>query len=117
MGRTVNPITPAIAPEVVAILAIAARLGIVLEPRGDKLRFRPRSAMTQELAARIKANKAELMALLQRDGPLTATDKTPPAQRPNSPHGTESGVLSVLSVSEQGESLWCEVDCQPLPWP
>ena len=108
MGRTVNPATPAIAPEVAAILAIVARLGIVLEPRGDKLRYHPRSAMTQELAARIKANKAELLALLQRNDPLTATDKTPTPQRANSPHGTRSGVLSVLSVSEQGKGLWCE---------
>ena len=108
MGRTVNPAIPAIAPEVAAILAIVARSGIVLEPRGDKLRYHPRSAMTQELAARIKANKAELLALLQRNDPLTATDKTPTPQRANSPHGTRSGVLSVLSVSEQGKGLWCE---------
>ena len=108
MGRTVNPAIPAIAPEVAAILAIVARSGIVLEPRGDKLRYHPRSAMTQELAARIKANKAELLALLQRNDPLTATDKTPTLQRPNSRHGTKSGVLSVLSVSEQGKGLWCE---------
>ena len=108
MGRTVNPAIPAIAPEVAAILAIVARLGIVLEPRGDKLRYHPRSAMTQELAARIKANKAELLALLQRNDPLTATDKTPTPQRANSPHGTRSGVLSFLSVSEQGKGLWCE---------
>ena len=114
MGRTVNPTTPAIAPEVVAILAIVARLGIVLEPRGDKLRYHPRSAMTQELAARIKANKAELLALLQRDDALIATDRTPTPQRPNSPHGTESGVLSVLSVSEQGKGLWCEEELELL---
>ena len=103
-----KPATPDIAPEVVAILAIVARLGIVLETQGGKLRYHPRSAMTQELAARIKANKAELLALLQRNDPLTATDKTPTPQRANSPHGTISGVLSVLSVSEQGKGLWCE---------
>lgn len=103
-----NPATPAIAPEVAAILAIVARLGIVLESRGDKLRYHPRSAMTHELAARIKSNKAALLALLQRDDPVTATDKPPTLQGLNSLHGTESRVLSVLSVSEQGKGLWCE---------
>jgi len=45
-------------------MADLARLGIKLEADGDRLRYSPRSAVTPELAKRMKAHKAELLALL-----------------------------------------------------
>jgi hypothetical protein len=39
-------------------------LGIQLEADGARLRFRPREAVTADLAARLKAHKAELLAIL-----------------------------------------------------
>ena len=41
--------------------------GIQLAVAGDRRRYRPRSAVTPELAARMKANKGELLALLRVD--------------------------------------------------
>ena len=44
-----------------------ARLGIQLEAHGDRLRYSPRSAVTPELAAQMKAHKPELLARLRPD--------------------------------------------------
>jgi len=41
------------------------RLGIQLEADGDRLRYRPQSGLPPELLARLKAHKAELLALLR----------------------------------------------------
>lgn len=48
----------------VALLAELDGLGIQLEADGDRLRFRPREAVTVGLAARLRAQKGELLALL-----------------------------------------------------
>jgi hypothetical protein len=52
------------AGEPAALLAELAALGIELQARGDRIRFRPLSAMTAELVARVKAHKPALLALL-----------------------------------------------------
>lgn len=105
------------APEVEAILANAARLGIELEPADDgsqAIRFRPRSAMTADLAQRIKANKPALLARLRHDGPTGASDTTPAHDGQNPSDGPTPPVMSVPSVSEQQRSatptpgLWSE---------
>ena len=44
-----------------------ARLGIRIEAHGDRLRYSPRSAVTPDLARRMKAHKGELLAILRRD--------------------------------------------------
>lgn len=46
-------------------LAELDALGIQLEVDGERLRFRPREAVTANLARRMKAHKAELLALLR----------------------------------------------------
>jgi len=46
------------------LLAELTALGIELQAHGDRLRFRPKSPMTAELLARVKAHKAGLLALL-----------------------------------------------------
>jgi hypothetical protein len=51
------------------LLSELDRLGVRLEADGDRLRYSPRSALTPELFARLKAHKAELLALLR--GALT----------------------------------------------
>ena len=45
-----------------------ARRNIRLEAAGNRLRFYPRSAVTAELAEQMKAQKAELIALLESKG-------------------------------------------------
>ena len=42
-----------------------AQRGIRLEAHGDRLRYSPRSAMTPDLAQRMKTNKGELLAILR----------------------------------------------------
>lgn len=44
-----------------------AQLGICIEAHGDRLRYSPRSAVTPDLADRMKAHKGELLAILRRD--------------------------------------------------
>ena len=43
------------------------RLGIRLAAHGDRLRYWPRSAVTPDLADRMKAHKGELLAVLHSD--------------------------------------------------
>ena len=95
---------------VAGILTDVARRGITLQAHvdsgGGKLRFRPRSAMTSDLAERIKAHRLALVALL--------TDTTPAGVTATGPREAESGVSSVVSVSEPperpklGRGLWSE---------
>lgn len=53
-----------------------ARLGIRIEAHGDRLRYSPRSAVTPDLADRMKAHKGELLALLRDDPEAPAIDLT-----------------------------------------
>ena len=56
--------TPTTADSVAALVAELTRQGIELTPHGERLRYRPKAAMTPELAARIKAHKPELLTAL-----------------------------------------------------
>lgn len=47
-----------------ALLDELRGLGIELQAHGDRLRFRPRSAVTDELLARLQAHKGELLEML-----------------------------------------------------
>jgi hypothetical protein len=44
-----------------------ARLGIRIEAHGDRLRYSPRSAVTPDMAQRMKAHKGELLGILRCD--------------------------------------------------
>jgi hypothetical protein len=48
-----------------ALLADLSAQGVRLQARGDRLRFRPRSAVTPDLAGRLRAHKDALLAILQ----------------------------------------------------
>jgi len=96
----VNTTAPTITPDIAAILADVARRGITLQSLDGKLRFRPRSAMTLDLAERMKAHKSALLALL--------SDTTPPADTAIGSDDPESAVSSVVSVSERGNGPWSE---------
>ena len=49
------------------LIAELTRRGIRLETAGDRLRYSPRSALTPDLAAQMKAHKAELLVLLNAE--------------------------------------------------
>lgn len=67
MGGSVNTPAPNNAAD---LLMELDGLGIQLEADGDRLRFRPRDAVTADLAARLKAHKAALLALLAKRAAL-----------------------------------------------
>ena len=46
------------------LMADLAQLGISLRANGDRLGYSPRSAVTPDLAKRMKAHKSELLAML-----------------------------------------------------
>jgi len=50
---------------VAALLAEAAQFGLELWAENGAVRFRPRSAMSSELAARLRANRDEVLCVLQ----------------------------------------------------
>ncbi|MGD8453221.1 MAG: hypothetical protein PVJ57_15490 [Phycisphaerae bacterium] len=72
------------------LLAELTALGIELQARGDRLRFRPQSAMTAELVARVNTHKPGLLALL--------TDTRTPADDTATP-GFGGGVGDVLTAT------------------
>ena len=71
------------------VLADVTRRGIELVARGDRLRYRPRSAVTPGLLERLRTHKAELLTILGRGGacdgatgpdgwPVDSIDPPPP---------------------------------------
>jgi hypothetical protein len=48
------------------------RLGVELAPHGDKIRYRPKGAVSQELLARLAACKGDVLDLLQAEKNGTA---------------------------------------------
>jgi hypothetical protein len=54
------------------LLADLAARDIELQAHGDRLRFRPRSRVTPDLAERLKMYKAQLLAILQSAGGFAA---------------------------------------------
>ena len=50
-----------------ALLRKLHQLGIELRPKGDKIAFRPKEAMTPELFDHLQSHKAELLAMLRSD--------------------------------------------------
>ncbi len=60
------------------LLVELARRGIELRAAGDRLRYRPRCAMTPDLAARLAAHRGDLLAILAA-ADLAAGDTAVPA--------------------------------------
>lgn len=52
---------------VAELVAVLTARGIELQAEGGRLRFRPRAAMTPDLAERVKRHKPELLAMLTGD--------------------------------------------------
>ena len=65
-------------------LAELDRRGVVLEPNGDRLRYRaPQGALTPELREAITENKAEIISTLRRlgDGQLPPVNRPPKTEQ------------------------------------
>jgi hypothetical protein len=99
----------------VHLLADVARLGIKLEVCGDRLRYHPRSLVTSDLVARLKARKAELLPLLGGGDPATVIDPCGAGWHPGwldlewiervGPDGRRS-----LIHPDHGDDQWEEID-------
>jgi len=76
-------------------------LGVTLEARGDRLRFRPVKAVPPDLVERLRANKDEVLAHLERQA---ASDKTPTTLEALSQIG------AVLIRSDKFGSVWLAID-------
>lgn len=61
---------------VAELVAVLTARGIELQAEGGRLRFRPREAMTPDLAERVKRHKPELLAMLA-GGPEPVADDRP----------------------------------------
>lgn len=69
--------TPARSDAVILLLTDLARSGIEIEALGDRIRYRPRSAMSEELAARIRLHRKSLLAVLVAATPAPAPSEAP----------------------------------------
>ncbi|MCA8998862.1 MAG: hypothetical protein KDA80_17820 [Planctomycetaceae bacterium] len=58
------------------LLADLVRLGIRIEAHEDRLRYSPRSSVTPDLEARIRAHKRELLEMLKRNPSSKEFDPT-----------------------------------------
>lgn len=65
---------------VARLMTDLTRLGIRIEAHGDRLRYSPRSAMTPDLADRLKAHKAELLSILRGGDESPKVDLTDAAE-------------------------------------
>ena len=84
-----------------ALLLDLGRLGIRLEAHGDRLRYSPRSAVTPDLAHRLKAHKGELLKILRN--PTTGPELTPhdPASASPAASGTLGGNPSTCNTTTE----------------
>lgn len=73
------------------LLAELTGLGIELVAHADRLRYRPRSAVTPELVERLRSHKAELLAILGDTGGCEGLSRGPAPDHPerwaNHPEG------------------------------
>lgn len=67
------------------LLMDLGRLGIRLEADGERLRYRPQSALTPDLLYRLKAHKAELLAMLRPAPEAVPTLPVPTCEAPAKP--------------------------------
>lgn len=78
------------------------RLGIRLEAEGERLRFHPRSALTTDLLDRLKAHKAELLAMLH-------PEPSPPAKPVSNPHRPVQTLQQLKPICRCGSTTWRDV--------
>ena len=86
--------------EVTRLLTDLARRGIELEARGDRLRFRPKMAMSPGLIDRLKAHKPAILAAL-RGGWLPPTRPDGAADDSVAPSSPAVEVPHELSLDER----------------
>ena len=99
------------APGSITVLLVQlARRGIELRAAGDRLRYRPRSAMTPDLVARLAAHKVELLAVLAAADARTDPNPEPATAVPAATYtpeerrllaGCPSRVLELVEIAKR----------------
>lgn len=82
------------------LLLDLGRLGIRLEADGERLRYFPRSALTPDLLERLKAHKAELLAVLRPAPEAAPAVPAPTCEAPAKP---------AKAVCRCGSTTWRDV--------
>lgn len=82
-----------------------ARLGICIEAHGDRLRYSPRSAVTPDLADRMKAHKRELLAILSPDAERSAIQWCETAPRDEVQEALESVLAELDAIAAERDRL------------
>ena len=89
-----------------------ARLGVHIEAHGDRLKYLPRSAVTPDLAERMKAHKGELLAILRRDREAPAIDLTDATRvwqaAPDRLEGDPLFPLDVMEGLRAADARWAD---------
>ena len=88
------------------------QLGIHLEAHDGRLRYYPRSAVTRELAGRMKLHKAELIASLGSQGLEADAPKERRAQCSEA-LSHERILVAVLGTSKMRSSRRLDLPCKP----
>jgi hypothetical protein len=82
------------------LLVNLTRLGIRVESHEDRLRYAPRSAVSSNLAERMRVHKTELLAMLAAD-PVSDEDKR---------RGYETAVAEANRLYRGGTIDWTKLD-------
>ena len=102
----------AIPTSAAVLLAELTQRGFELQVRGDRLRYRPRSAMTPDLARRVRDHRDELIAILteSQDRPTeTPRDKAARLIREARRNGSHE-FAAVLRDAWRERVAICEID-------
>jgi hypothetical protein len=90
---------------VTSLLAELHSLGVTLEAQGDQLRFRPVDAVPPDLLEHLRANKEEVIALLEHDPEPQAE-----ADKDRATLEALSQIGAVLIRSRKFGSVWLALD-------
>jgi hypothetical protein len=99
------------------LLANLVRRGVELRVQGDRLRYRPKTAVTPELMSDLEAHKLELLALLSaKEGDGASSSKVLDANLAGSAHGSEpptGGLVypeSEITVDDARHKGWVDIE-------
>jgi hypothetical protein len=96
-------------PAVAELLADLTQRGIELVPHGDRLKYRPRSALTPDLLERLKTHKGALLQILRPAEGSEWPNPTQPSQPQDPMHEADAEPLAL------GPDGWPAGSIEPPP--
>jgi hypothetical protein len=92
------------------ILEEVGRWGVSLFPKGDRIRFYPKNALTPELLEELKAHKAEILVVLSEEPVRSASEILEMARKDLGP----SRSVDPDEHSHPRRALWVDEDKEAL---